>query len=191
MGHTKASWFLRSHPRVTKAFETIWETTKLLTRFDTFIAWRPWKMDPKTEKIWRPVVENLHIDQNPFHKRGRQAVQGMIPLFPVNSDIGGLQVIPKSHIDGTDSKQELVRQIYAYHEHHNNDWIEFNKRDYAEFGTGQLVKADPGDLILWDSRLIHGGHVGSGLVQPGKEHQIIRGRIKAFNDQACTSHWPH
>jgi len=79
---------------------------------------------------------------------------------------------------------------------------------------GQLVKADPGDLILWDSRLIHGGYVGNGpeslgnhidlarlsftvcqtpytSMQPGKEHQIINRRIQAFNDQACTSHWPH
>ena len=30
------------------------------------------------------------------------------------------------------------------------------------YGKGQLVQAEPGDLILWDSRTIHGGVVGSG-----------------------------
>jgi len=29
-------------------------------------------------------------------------------------------------------------------------------------GKGQLIKAKPGDLILWDSRTIHGGTVGKG-----------------------------
>jgi len=29
-------------------------------------------------------------------------------------------------------------------------------------GTGILLEADPGDLILWDSRVIHGGLVGTG-----------------------------
>jgi len=217
-GHTKASWFLRSHERVTKAFETIWSATCMLTSFDTFITWRPWFLDQKTRQTnesWAPKVENLHIDQNPFHKQGLHAVQGMIPLFPVNRDIGGLQVIPKSHIDGENSDQATVRRLYPEHEHHDSDWIEFKKKDYHLFQKGQLVQADPGDIILWDSRTIHGGHVGSSpylhdsqkidltrlsftvcqtpysSMEEGKHHKIIRSRQQAFEAEACTSHWPH
>merc|ERR1712096_171019 len=94
-GHTDASWFIRAHPRVNQAFATIWGTEDLLTSFDTFICWRPWWDEELMEK-WKyqkPYVERLHIDQNPFRKRGRHCVQGMIPLFPVNREVGGLQVI--------------------------------------------------------------------------------------------------
>jgi len=206
-GHTEASWFLRAHSRVRMAFERIWGTTRLLTSFDTFITWRPFT-------IARPRVENLHIDQNPFSKRGLHGVQGMIPLFPVNQEIGGLQVIPKSHKDGCESSQERIRELYPHHQFHTSDWIEFEQKHYHMFPQAQLVKADPGDMILWDSRLVHGGYVGTGpasheseldlmrlsftvcqtpytSMEEGREHEIIRSRIQAFHEQACTSHWPH
>lgn len=138
----------------------------------------------------------------------------MIPMFPVNQEIGGLQVIPKSHIDGPDSDQARVRKLYPYHQFSTSGWIEFEKQHYLLFRQAQLVKADPGDMILWESRLIHGGYVGKGpashegkidlmrlsftvcqtpytSMQKGEEHEIIRSRIQAFNEQACTSHWPH
>ena len=30
---------------------------------------------------------------------------------------------------------------------------------------GTLVEAEPGDMIIWDSRTIHGGMVGTGVDQ--------------------------
>lgn len=74
--HSKASWFLRCHPKVRSVFSKIWKTDKLITSFDTFIAWKPWWVN----KQWKPTVENLHCDQNPFTKKGLKCVQGMIPL---------------------------------------------------------------------------------------------------------------
>lgn len=50
--HTKASWFLRCHPRVQEAFKKIWKTDKLITSFDTMIAWRPWWVNSS----WKPFV---------------------------------------------------------------------------------------------------------------------------------------
>ena len=41
--------------------------------------------------------------------------------------------------------------------------IELNNKDHVEYQKrATLIKADPGDLILWDSRTIHGGWVGTG-----------------------------
>lgn len=40
--HTKASWFIRTHPKVKETFKTIYDTAQLITSFDTFICWRPW-----------------------------------------------------------------------------------------------------------------------------------------------------
>merc|ERR1712107_844175 len=119
---------------------------------------------------------------------------------------GGVQVIPKAHIDGPDSDQECVRNLYPHHQFHSEDWIEVEKQHYHLFRHAQLVKADPCDMILWDSRLIHGGYVGKGpashedkvdlmrlsftvcqtpytSMQKGKEQEIIRSRIQAFNEQ--------
>jgi hypothetical protein len=47
---------------------------------------------------------------------------------------------------------------------HPNDALNF---------AGELIEAEPGDLILWDSRALHGAFVGRGLkVQTGKKAGI-------------------
>lgn len=45
-----------------------------------------------------PRTEGLHMDQNPWAKPGRECFQGMLPLYDVTHEIGGLQVVPKSHL---------------------------------------------------------------------------------------------
>lgn len=94
--HTKASWFIRTHPNVRKAFATIWKTEDLISSFDVFIGWKPWWVNPK----WKPHAENLHCDQNPFFKKGLHCVQGMVPLKRVRkSEVGGLMVVPNTNND--------------------------------------------------------------------------------------------
>ena len=43
----------------------------------------------------------------------------------------------------------------------DDDWLELERNDEL-IGTGKLLTVDPGCLILWDSRTIHGGYVGVG-----------------------------
>ena len=57
------------------------------------ILWRPWLEDESL----RPGAFKLHIDQNPKTKPGFQCVQGMLPLYPVHSNVGGTVLIPESH----------------------------------------------------------------------------------------------
>jgi hypothetical protein len=35
---------------------------------------------------WNPYVENIHVDQNPYMKKGLQCVQGMLALKRVRKD---------------------------------------------------------------------------------------------------------
>jgi hypothetical protein len=42
----------------------------------------------------------MHVDQNPFFKKGFHCVQGMVPLIDVtNQGAGGLQVVPETNND--------------------------------------------------------------------------------------------
>ena len=113
---------------------------------------------PETEAAWRPCTEGLHLDQNPFSKPELETVQGMVPLLAVSAGTGGLEVVPRSH--RPDAKAELCREFP--HLRYSGDWCPLN-RSYED---AMLLLAEPGDLVLWDSRTIHGGRVGDGLVSP-------------------------
>jgi hypothetical protein len=77
----------------------------------------------------------------------------MIPMVGITEKIGGLEVIP-----GTHKKQEELGKKYK----ERDDWVVLDENDPHQ-GQGKLVEAEAGDMILWDSRTIHGGHVGPGL----------------------------
>ena len=209
-GQHAASWFIRSHPNVIKAFKDVWQTDEqLLTSMDTMICWRPWMADARGKEHWTPRVENLHVDQNPAHKRGKHGVQGMIPLYPVTKEVGGLQVVPRSNTDAT---QDDLREQYPWSIHYDSDWIPFTITD-KHVGTGKLLLAEPGSLILWDSRTIHGGFLGVGPFDPtgnellrltmkvsmlpfsrwdrAKEPDLLRLRTEAVEQGVATSCWPH
>lgn len=151
------AWHVRGSPGVKQAFAAIWGTPELIVSMDCVIVWRPWWLD----ESWRPKTEGLHLDQNPFHKPNLECVQGMVPLLPVTEAIGGLQVVPESHTDK--AKQELMK--LCPHLKNRGDWCMLGGINLTT--EPQLLLADPGDLILWDSRTIHGGVVGTGVVPDG------------------------
>eukprot|EP00438_Fugacium_kawagutii_P006347 Skav208393 [mRNA] locus=scaffold1179:88308:92958:- [translate_table: standard] len=76
----------------------------------------------------------------------------MVPLLPVTPATGGLQVIPQSHTEA--AKAETWRQTQRL--------THGVSTTYVGKLNAVLLLAEPGDLILWDSRTIHGGHVGRG-----------------------------
>ena len=79
--------------------------------------------------------------------------------------MGGLQVVPRTNNDETQKylSEKYEHMIYG-------DWLELPKEDKF-IGTGKLLTVDPGCLILWDSRTIHGGYVGKGPL-PGEERLL-------------------
>merc|ERR1719390_131282 len=118
---------------------------------DTVIAWRPWHV----EKSWRPQTEGLHLDQNPFTKPQLDCVQGMMPLMDVTEATGGLEVVPGSHNAAAKAAYKEMYPDMA----RRGDWCPLDQDDPLQ-GQGVLLVASAGDLILWDSRTVHGGVVG-------------------------------
>ena len=157
---SKAAWYIRGLPAVREAFSSIWKTSKLITSMDAMIIWRPWWL--KASETQMPDGLFLHMDQNPFTQPGFSCVQGMVPLCSATGAVGGLRIVPKTHLE---EAQQAIRE--------QNESLKsagrFCKVNNPEYQNAwKLVLAEPGDLILWDSRLLHGSHVGHGLVSEKK-----------------------
>lgn len=116
-------------------FGKVWNSESLIASFDTFICWRPW-WNKTAQASWTPFVENLHVDQNPVHKRGFHCVQGMVPLVDVRSDgVGGLQVVPNTN---NDTVQDELASRYKVTGYNNSDWLELYPND-PYIGKGKLL----------------------------------------------------
>eukprot|EP00929_Paragymnodinium_shiwhaense_P108569 TRINITY_DN7488_c0_g1_i1.p1 TRINITY_DN7488_c0_g1~~TRINITY_DN7488_c0_g1_i1.p1 ORF type:complete len:314 (-),score=46.17 TRINITY_DN7488_c0_g1_i1:314-1255(-) len=202
-------WHLRGLQSVRHAFGCIWGSAEkpeeeLLTSMDCVLLWRPWWKNAE----WTPVTEGLHLDQNPFTKPDLECVQGMMPLIEVSEASGGLQVVPQSH--RSENKSEL-QERYKHWEM-RGDWCLLFDNDALQ-KEARLLLAQPGDLILWDSRTVHGGLVGHGRVEaePTKpvldlarmsvticmtpkswaSEKVREKRKEGFKKGTCFNHVPH
>jgi len=146
LAQTAGPWYVRGHANVKRAFQKIWETPNLITSMDAVLLWR--------SDVFHDT-EGLHLDQNPFMKPQLDCIQGMIPLLPVTQEIGGLEVVPFSH---TSQAKEKFCEAYPEHEY-TGDFVMVDETSIHCRGV-TLLECEPGDLILWDSRTIHGGTVG-------------------------------
>jgi hypothetical protein len=149
---TKGPWVVRSSEAIRSVFAHIWKTDELLVSMDSVLMWLPWWH----ESSWQPVSEGLHIDQNPYRKPERCCVQGMVPLLDVTDTSGGLEVVPFSH---TLDSQANIKGLHPQWQRNVSDWCVIRER-HKDSAEPVLLRAKAGDLILWDSRLIHGGKVG-------------------------------
>lgn len=198
--HSKGD--LRSLPAVRQAFASIWKSSpeEMVTSMDILIGWRPWWT---SKDIQMPRVERLHVDQSPRMKKGFHCAQGMLLLRDATIETGGLQVVPQSN---TKRVQDELASRYQT----PMDWCELRPADpYITKNRGRLLLAKAGDFIIWDSRTIHGGFVGSG--SKGKEPELARlaqticmmpkskltnkkvyqHRWKMFKGGRGTTHWPN
>lgn len=198
VAHEKFMWDARQEPGVLKAFSTIWGTDELLVSFDGLNVTFPNRPDVPARQPWE------HIDQSP-HKRGLHCVQGIINLSPNGPDDGGLVVYPGSH---------KLNDLFFDSHPDIKAWP--NKRDVFLFAKDQLawfqahglkphkVCAEPGDLILWDSRTIHygsdptpqGSQIRSAIYatyMPVKQATPEQLAVKkeVFEQFASTTHWPY
>jgi len=150
------AWYVRGLPKVKQAFRKIWNEDDLIVSMDSLLLWKPWWLDPSGE--WYPRTEGFHVDQNPFSKQGKLCVQGMVPLYDVTDKIGGLEIVPRSHLP---ISQDLLRKSCPRFEG-GGDFCTLPGRNAVIVANGRkLLLAQAGDLILWDSRTIHAGLVGT------------------------------
>jgi hypothetical protein len=169
---------------------------------DSLLLWKPWWHNSG----WRPFTEGLHVDQNPFSKPDKLCVQGMLALYDVTEETGGLEVVPKSHLPET---QDRFREMYP-------GWRGMS--DFCVISSSsplitdrKLLLANAGDLILWDSRTIHGGVVGTGkdpetdtvprlarlsmtvcmVPRSRASPEVLERRKQGFQQGLGFTHWPN
>ncbi|ODV93355.1 hypothetical protein PACTADRAFT_5141 [Pachysolen tannophilus NRRL Y-2460] len=196
--HEKFMWDARQEEGVIDTFAKIWGTRKLLVSFDAFNFGLPNRSDVPEPQPWP------HIDQSPF-KRGIQCIQGIINLSDAsNENDGSLVVYKGSHklldqfLDTqTDKSEWKIKDSYIF----TSDELKW----FLEKGCQEIkVKAEPGDVIVWDSRTVHYG----GAQQEGSNQirsviyasyspkdfateQTLERKKKVFNQWQGTTHWAH
>lgn len=190
-------WDIRQEPEILNAFEKIWGTDQLLVSFDSVNITLPNRSDKPARSPWP------HVDQSPL-RRGLHCVQGIINLSTAGPEDGSLVVVPQSHkhveayFDSeTDPESWKVEDRYYF----GSKGMEY----FAARGLQPIkVTADPGDLIVWDSRTIHWGG------EPTEKSDTIRTVIYAsyapaalaseetiqkkrevFEKWGATTHWPY
>lgn len=107
-------------------------------------------------KSRQPTEPWPHVDQSPS-RVGLHCIQGILNFAPNGHDDGGLLVLKGSHTLNEDffkSHCVLGRKTSG-----PPDWFGFEQSEgkWFEDRGCELLKvcADPGDVILWDSRTVH------------------------------------
>ena len=126
-------------------------------------------------------------------------MQGMLPLYPVDAETGGTVVVPRSH-----EKQERLLVRNPKWNTLGRDFCVLSDDDPVQ-GKEVLVPLEPGDLLIWDSRLVHAGRVGKGrekeelaraslcvCMGPRERasEEVLNRRKEAPEQGWSFSHWP-
>ncbi|WWD19949.1 hypothetical protein CI109_104422 [Kwoniella shandongensis] len=148
--HEKYLWDLRCEPGIIDAFAKVWGTDELITSFDGGSIMLPKRTDVPDGGKWE------HMDQS-HHRKGFYCCQGLVNLNHCGPEDGGLMVLEGSN--------KLVEEFFDTHGRESYktwgpfDWYGFTAEQQQWFfdrGCKWIkVCAEPGDLIMWDSRTMH------------------------------------
>ena len=191
-------WYVRTRPSVAEAYRQAWglqDDAALATSFDGCCAWRPGQV---TRSGW------LHVDQDALRGNAREMLQGLVHLTaPVSESTGGLVLVDGSH------RTVFPRLASDYEDalkaNHCEDYFELGADD-AAYADPICCRLDPGDQIIWDSRVAHASHPPSEppadphalvrlcayvcMAPPSQDEAVRRARRAAFADGQTTTHWP-
>jgi hypothetical protein len=166
--------------------------------FDTINVTLPGRTDVE----WSPWP---HVDQAP-ERKGLSCVQGIINLSEAGPKDGGLMLMQGSSklfdrffsLNPPDRTQGIGAKhydFYPFKEHHVK-W-------YEEQGCNLIkVCAEPGDLILWDSRSMHYAKFPESdeirtiiyaCYTPASHAtpEDLKKKAEIFHRWETTTHWPH
>lgn len=197
-GHETWQWDIRKLYK--KYFERIWETDDLLCSFDG------WNFSVKSGKK-RGLDENLsdsvsrgwmHIDQTRFDTEFR-CVQGLVCITDVTESDNSLIVLEGSHNYFDDYLNQRPLDGWEWCFIDGNVTLKHHPAPIKEL-IHQKITASAGELILWDSRLMHqAGDISHSNVRAvvyvsmlpniscSDEDRIKR--IETFEDNKMTGHW--
>lgn len=156
----------------------------------------------RTDLKWTPWP---HVDQSPTRK-GLACAQGIINLGESGPKDGGLLVLQGS--------SELFEQYFTENPPKPKaadapaqlDWFGFKEEDIKWFedrGCKWIkINAEPGDLIIWDSRTMHYAALPEtnnirtiiyAAYTPAKlaTSEDLALKREIFNSYGGTTHWPH
>ncbi|KAK7964038.1 hypothetical protein PG988_011012 [Apiospora saccharicola] len=195
--HEDFVWAVRGEPGVYGAFEKVYDTTDLLVSFDAINYGFANREHLPENKPWP------HQDQDPA-KPGFRCLQGLVNLQPSGPDDGGLIVCRGGHQLSEQFHKDMAdeERIPAW----TPEWYGFTERGmkYLKDAGLEWVKptADPGDLIVWDSRTPH-YNVPTQTKQDrlaiytcympvtcATQEDLIR-KKDAYERRVGTTHWPN
>ncbi|KAJ5369729.1 uncharacterized protein N7496_005821 [Penicillium cataractarum] len=197
VSHEEFVWRIRSEPGVVDAFRKVYGEKDVIVSFDAVNFAFPNRTDLPPNKPWP------HQDQNP-KKPGLRLMQGLVNILPNGPKDGGLIVCKGAHLLSEQFHKEMSWEdpIPAW----NPEWYGFTERGMqwlADHGCEWVkVTADPGDLLLWDSRTPHYNLPPEGTTprfciytcyQPVKDvtQEQLKKKKAAFESWLGTTHWPN
>ncbi len=145
VGQSDFMWNIRSNRNIKRVYSQIWNTNQLLVSFDGCGLYRDWRYNSK----WKTKAGWYHVDQNPIQKPNRCCIQGFVSLTNQNQTTGGLIVFPDTHL-----RFEQLNDLGK----RPRDFVMIPSTHPIFDGgqaIGKLIQCQSGDLVLWDSRLVH------------------------------------
>eukprot|EP00304_Pavlova_gyrans_P005721 CAMPEP_0206039682 /NCGR_PEP_ID=MMETSP1466-20131121/4918_1 /ASSEMBLY_ACC=CAM_ASM_001126 /TAXON_ID=44452 /ORGANISM="Pavlova gyrans, Strain CCMP608" /LENGTH=333 /DNA_ID=CAMNT_0053414333 /DNA_START=50 /DNA_END=1051 /DNA_ORIENTATION=+ len=209
IGQSAFAWHLRAQPAVRRAFAEVWgvDDAELISSFDGANVFRPFA-EPVGNPAWLTSGGWWHVDQS-GHKNGLRAVQGLVSVRAATPATGGLCVIPGSH--------RMHHTLADRYPHVHDDYVHLARDDpvlravcAGEMPPATLVQCEAGDLVLWDSRVVHCNTPA--LVRAPEQgmprllrlvtyvcmaprawadDETLAARRCAVDDFATSTHWPH
>ncbi|KAI8272769.1 hypothetical protein K4K60_011845 [Colletotrichum sp. SAR11_57] len=151
IAHESFTWAVRQEPGLVSAFERVYDTPDLIVSFDAVNMAFPNRADVQPNKPWP------HQDQDP-QKPGFRCLQGLVNLLPNGPRDGGLIVCKGAHRlseEFHEAFKDEKDKIWAW----TKEWYGFTDAGMKwleERGcVWEKIDAEPGDLLLWDSRTPH------------------------------------
>lgn len=198
VNHETFTWDIRCEPGVVDAFAKVFDTDDLIVSFDAVNFALPNRKDTSENKPWP------HQDQDP-EKPGFRCLQGIVNLLPNGPKDGGLIVCKGAH--------SLSEEFHADFKNEVDPVFRWTKEWYGFSDAGMKwlankgcewikIEAEPGDLLLWDSRLPHYNLSPTGdrarfatytcymPAADASQEDLLR-KKEAFEKQLGTTHWPN
>ncbi|UJR36658.1 hypothetical protein I4U23_029375 [Adineta vaga] len=145
IGQSDFMWNIRSNRNIKRVYSQIWDTDELFVSFDGCGVYRNWHIEP----TWKTTTGWYHVDQNPISKPDRCCIQGFVALTNHDETTGGLIVFPYTHLRFNELT-DVVRR--------SKDFVRIpSDHSILDGGraTGKFIQCQAGDLVVWDSRLVH------------------------------------
>jgi hypothetical protein len=160
-GH-QAQWDIRQHPALHPIWAALTGTPRLRVSLDSCRfspPWRPGYAEPY----------GIHWDHNPWDA-GKRMFQGVLALTETTADQGGFCCVPSLLHD-----RAAWPTTPAEVNNGEEEWL-------ADTAGREIVHvaAQPGDLVVWDSRLAHGNSKNLGT-RPRLAFYVAMG---SFGDKA-------